>query len=255
MASERFRFPGASGQMLDGRIDRPDGPPIGTALFAHCFTCTKDSKAAAHVARSLADAGWRVLRFDFTGLGGSEGEFANAGFVTNIDDITSAAAALDKAGDPVGLLIGHSLGGAAVIAAAERIASVRAVATIGAPFHVDHVLERLGEGVRDAEREGVADIDIGGRPFKISRDFIAQVFDQPQAQRLAHLRRALMVMHAPTDTVVGLDNAKQIFEAARHPKSFVALDGADHLLTNAGSAQYAARIIAAWAARYAEEKA
>lgn len=252
MTSARFTFAGREGQTLDGRLEQPDGAAIGTALFAHCFTCTKQSKAATRIARTLAGAGWRVLRFDFTGLGDSEGDFANAGFVTNVDDLVAAAAALEAAGDPVDLLVGHSLGGAAVIAAAQRIASAGAVATIGAPFRVDHVLEQLGEGLRALERSGVADVSIGGRTFQLNREFIAQVFDQPQAERLHELGKALLVMHAPTDTVVGLENARLIFEAARHPKSFVALDGADHLLTEGNSADYAAGIIAAWARRYGE---
>lgn len=251
MSGERFAFPGAGGQTLDGRLEQPAGAAIGTALFAHCFTCTKQSKAATRIARALAGAGWRVLRFDFTGLGDSEGEFANAGFVTNVDDVAAAAAALDQAGDPVDLLVGHSLGGAAVIAAAERVPNARAVAVIGAPFHVEHVLDRLGDGVKAVEAAGTARIDIGGRPFTISRDFIAQVFDQPQAERLARLKKALLILQSPTDNIVGLENASLIFQAARHPKSFVALDGADHLLTVADSADYAAGIIAAWASRYA----
>ena len=251
MTAERFTFTGTQGQQLDGRLETPEGAAVGTALFAHCFTCTKQSKAATAISRELADRGWRVLRFDFTGLGDSQGDFANAGFVTNLDDLAAAAQALVEAGMPPRLLVGHSLGGAAVIGAAERIPSAKAVATIGAPFQVDHVLERLGEGLHRVEQEGVADVEIGGRPFRISRDFVAQVFDQPQAERLRHLGKALLVCHAPTDQLVALDNAKMIFEAARHPKSFVALDGADHLLTTPGSADYAAGIIAAWAERYA----
>jgi pimeloyl-ACP methyl ester carboxylesterase len=237
--------------MLDGRIEEPEGKAIGTALFAHCFTCTKQSKAATHISRTLAKHGWRVLRFDFTGLGESEGEFDDAGFVSNIDDIAAAAEALDKAGDAADLLIGHSFGGAAVIAAAERVPSARAVATIGAPFNVQHVLDRLGDQLAAVTVHGEAEVSIGGRPFRLKREFIAQVFDQPQADRLAKLHKALLVMHAPTDDVVGLENAGEIFAAAKHPKSFVALDGADHLLTADGSADYAASVIAAWAAPYA----
>ena len=250
MAAERFRFPGAAGQTLDGRLDEPAGKAVGTALFAHCFTCTKQSLAAAQITRALAAAGWRVLRFDFTGLGGSEGDFANAGFVTNIDDFVAASEALGAAGHPVDLIIGHSLGGAAVIGAAGRIGQAKAVVTIGAPFRVEHVLDRLGEQLKAVEREGEADVTISGRQFRVSRDFIAQTFDQPQAERLGNLRKALLVMHAPTDEIVGLENAKAIYEAARHPKSFVALDGADHLLAKPGAASYAAGIIAAWAVHY-----
>lgn len=250
MRQSPFRFAGAAGQQLDGRIDEPDGEAVGTALFAHCFTCTKQSKAAVHIGRALAGRGWRVMRFDFTGLGDSEGDFATAGFVTNIDDVVAAAAALGGAGHPVDLLVGHSLGGAAVIGAADKVATAKAVVTIGAPFQVDHILERIGKQIAAVERAGEAEVNIGGRPFRISRDFVAQAFDQPQAERLRHLGKALMVMHSPIDAIVPLDSAKGIFEAALHPKSFVALDGADHLLTADGSADYAAGIIAAWAALY-----
>lgn len=251
MAAEPFKFPGAKGQILDGRIELASGAARGAALFAHCFTCGKQSLAATRIAQALAVAGWSVLRFDFTGLGGSEGDFANSGFNGNIEDLVAAAEALASAHQPPALLIGHSLGGAAVIAAAGDIASSTAVATIGAPFSIDHLLDRLDHGaLAKVEETGVAPVKIGGREFCVTSDFIAQVRNQPQAERLAKLGRALMVMHAPTDELVALDNAKSIFDAARHPKSFVALDGADHLLTVPGSADYAATIIAAWASRY-----
>ncbi|MEO6224759.1 MAG: alpha/beta hydrolase [Sphingomicrobium sp.] len=253
MAVEPFRFAGARGQILDGRIELPQGPARGTAVFAHCFTCTKQSKAATSIAGALAEAGWRVLRFDFTGLGDSDGAFAEAGFVCDIDDLVAASEALAGASHRVDLLVGHSLGGAAVIAAAERVPSVAAIATIGAPFKVDHVLDRLGEQIASIPAEGEAQVSIGGRPFTISRKFIDQLFDQPQAERLGRLGRALLVCHSPTDEMVALANAKAIFDAARHPRSFIALDGADHLLTKPGSADYAAGIIAAWARCYAPQ--
>lgn len=255
MAAEAFRFEGARGQALDGRLELPAGKAAGTALFAHCFTCSKQSKAATHVSAALAAEGWRVLRFDFTGLGDSEGEFAEAGFVTNIDDVAAAAAALEKAGMPVDLLVGHSLGGAAVIGAAEKVTSAKAVATIGAPFSVEHVLGRLSGDLDKVRNEGEGEVSIGGRPFRVSREFIAQVFGQPQGDRLHRLRKALLVLHGPDDEVVALENAKMIFDAALHPKSFVALDGADHLLLRDGAAEYAARIIAAWASRYGSSPA
>ena len=193
-----------------------------------------------------------VLRFDFTGLGASEGDFAQAGFASNVDDLVAAADALRAAGYSPALLVGHSLGGAAVIAAAARIADAKAVVTIGAPFEVEHVLGRLGDQLSEVREKGEAEVSIGGRPFTVSRTFLEQTENQPQADRLASLEKALLVMHAPADDIVGLDNAGKIFTAAKHPKSFVALDGADHLLTTDGSAQYAAEIIAAWAARYIE---
>jgi len=250
VTAEPFRFKGAKGQSLDGSLELPKGKASGTALFAHCFTCTKQSKAATHVSAALSAEGWRVLRFDFTGLGDSEGDFATAGFVTNIDDVAAAASALEKAGMPVDLLVGHSLGGAAVIGAADKVPSAKAVVTIGAPFSVEHVLGRLSGDLDKVRADGEAEVHIGGRPFRVSRDFIAQVFDQPQGDRLHRLHKALLVMHGPDDEIVGLANAKMIFDAALHPKSFVALDGADHLLLRDGAAEYAARIIAAWAGPY-----
>lgn len=249
--TENIHFQGRDGLSLDGLLDRPIGEiPRGTAIFAHCFTCGKDIRAASVIARTLADRGIAVLRFDFTGLGGSEGSIE--GFSGNVEDLVAAADALRERGEAPLLLIGHSLGGAAVIAAAERIRDVRAVVTIGAPFEVDHVLERLGEGRAAVEREGAATVSIAGRPFTVTREFIDQAMGQPQAERLARLDRALLVMHAPDDDLVPLDNAGKIYTAAAHPKSFVALDGADHLLSRSEDARYAAGIIAAWADRYLE---
>lgn len=247
--TENFSFTGQGGHRLDGRLEKPRYlTPRGVAIFAHCFTCGKDIRAAATIARTLADAGIMVLRFDFTGLGGSEGGLG--GFSGNVDDLVSAADAMRAAGHAPTLLIGHSLGGAAAIAAAERIAEVRAVVTIGAPFEVGHVLDRLGEGRSEVEAKGEAVVSIAGRPFRVTRDFIDQATGQPQAERLARLKRALLVMHAPADDLVPLDDAKRIFEAARHPKSFVALDHADHLLIRDEDSRYAATIIAAWVERY-----
>ena len=253
---EKFSFAGANGQMLDGRLEKPlYHDPRGAALIAHCFTCGKDSHAATRIAAALAAKGLAVLRFDFTGLGGSGGDFANAGFTSNVEDLAAAASALEEAGLSPNLLIGHSLGGAAVIAAAERIPTARAVATINAPSDTDHVFEHFGPALDVIEAEGEADVALGGRQFRIARAFIEQGRNQPQGQRLARLGRPLLVLHAPGDRVVGIDNARAIFEAARHPKSFVALDGADHLLTDPGAAEYAAGLIAAWASPYLEKPA
>ncbi len=254
-ASEKFAFEGRDGQMLDGRLELPvTGEPSAVALFAHCFTCTKESRAATQIAAALAEQGIATLRFDFTGLGGSEGEFANAGFATNIEDLVAAADALrDRLAAPA-ILIGHSLGGAAVLAAAGEIAEAKAVATIGAPLDADHVLGRLGDDLGRVEAEGTADVEIAGRTFRVGREFVAQMRGQPQGDRIAALDRALLVMHAPADDIVGIDNASLIFEAARHPKSFVALDGADHLLSDHGKSGYAARVIAAWASGYVDLK-
>lgn len=249
--TERFQFIGKHGQKLDARLEKPaTGEIRATALFAHCFTCSKDSHAARRITATLASNGYAVLRFDFTGLGGSEGEFANSGFVANVEDLVAAADHLRELAMPPLMLIGHSLGGAAVIAAAEQIPEVKAVATIGAPFEVDHILHQLGNAPQDVKDQEEVDVAIGGRSFKIGREFVNQALGQPQAERLGRLKKALLVMHAPGDTIVGIENAGEIFAAAKHPKSFVSLDDADHLLTKEGSAQYVAKMIAAWSEAY-----
>ena len=250
MPSTRIDFNGSQGHPLAGRLDTPDGPPRAWALFAHCFTCSKDTKAAAFIARALAEAGFGVLRFDFTGLGGSGGDFANTHFSSNVDDLVAAADWLRAQHGAPTLLIGHSLGGAAVLAAAHRIDDARAVVTLGAPFEPAHVTHQLGEGLALIQAEGQARVSLGGREFMLRREFVDDVAGQPQAERIRALRRALLVLHAPNDSVVGVDNARRIFERALHPKSFVALDGADHLLADEADARYAAGVIAAWAARY-----
>ncbi|WP_265563558.1 bifunctional alpha/beta hydrolase/OsmC family protein [Sphingomicrobium arenosum] len=248
--TEPFAFTGHGGHRLDGRLERPRYvSPRAVAIFAHCFTCGKDSRGATLITRALAAEGIAVLRFDFAGLGGSEGDFAS--FATQVADLEAAAGALRDAGLPPSLLIGHSLGGAAVIAAAGRIEGVRAVATIGAPSDTDHVLHHLGDKIEEIEVEGEATVHIGGRDFCVKKDFIEETRGALQAERLAHLDHPLLVMHSPTDELVGIEHARAIFEAAKHPKSFVSLDDADHLLTRDSDARYAAGVIAAWAARYA----
>lgn len=242
-------FPNAHGVMLAGSLELPPGRVRAVAVLAHCFTCTAQSHATRRISLALAEQGIATLRFDFTGLGASEGAFADSHFGANVADLVAAAAFL--AGD-VGapdILIGHSLGGAAVIAAAEQIPSARAVVTIAAPFDPRHVLHLIkgAEDLSDAAGgDAPGEVSIGGRPFRIGRDFLASVEGQDQAARLAQLNRALLVLHSATDTIVGVANARAIFEAAKHPKSFVALDGADHLLTDPAQANYAAQIIAAW---------
>jgi putative redox protein len=253
--SDAFTFAGGSGASLAARLERPAGPLRAVALFAHCFTCGKASLAATRIARALAEHGIATLRFDFTGLGDSEGEFANSDFAANVADIVAAADHLRATIGAPSLLVGHSLGGAAVIAAASAIADVKAVATIGAPFDVAHVLHQFSDGLADVERAGEAEVAIGGRRFRVRRDFIETARAQDQRARLRALKRALLVLHAPTDQTVGIDNAGEIFAAALHPKSFVALDGADHLLTRAEDAAFAARMIAAWAERYLDRAA
>lgn len=250
MPSARIEFTGSLGHPLAGRLDTPDGPVRAWAVFAHCFTCSKDSKAAAYIARALAEAGFGVLRFDFTGLGGSGGDFGNTHFSSNVDDLVAAADWLRAAHGAPALLVGHSLGGAAVLAAAHRIPDTRAVATLGAPFDPAHVTRQFGESMAIIEAQGEARVTLGGREFPVRREFVADVAGQPQAERIRSLRRPLLVLHAPGDTVVDVDNARRIFEQAVHPKSFVSLDGADHLLTGQADARFAAGIIAAWAGRY-----
>lgn len=250
MPSQRVEFPSSQGELLAGRLDTPDAAPRAWAVFAHCFTCSKDSKAATYIARALAEAGFGVLRFDFTGLGGSDGDFSNTHFTSNVDDLVAAADWLRQTHGAPALLIGHSLGGAAVLAAANQVADCRAVATLGAPFDPAHVTHQFGDGLTLIDEHGEATVQLAGRPFKIKQSFIDDLTGQPQAARIRQLRRPLMVLHSPEDSVVSIDNARQIFETALHPKSFLALDGADHLLTQVEDAEFAAGLIAAWSTRY-----
>jgi uncharacterized OsmC-like protein/pimeloyl-ACP methyl ester carboxylesterase len=248
--SQKVTFTATGGEELAGRLDLPAGPPRAVALFAHCFTCGKDVVAASRIARALNDLGIAVLRFDFTGLGESDGEFANATFSSNVADLVRAADHLRRTLAAPSLLVGHSLGGAAVLAAAEQIPEVRAVATIGAPADPTHVTDLFAEQREDIEQAGEAIVQLAGRSFRVRREFLADISRQPQRSRIANLGRALLVLHAPGDQIVGVDNAREIFDTARHPKSFVSLDDADHLLTRRGDAAYAATVIAAWADRY-----
>lgn len=249
MQSRRFDFEGEGGHRLAGTLDLPNGPVRGCALFAHCFTCTKSSLAASRVSRALATLGFATLRFDFTGLGQSGGDFADSSFSGSVSDIRAAADAMRAAGTPVSLLVGHSLGGAAVLSAAGTIPEVAAVATIGAPADVAHV-RRLFLNVDELMQRGEAEVTIGGRPFRLRRTFIDDLASHDQRSRIAALGKPLLILHAPRDEVVGIENASEIFLAARHPKSFVSLDDADHLLTRPRDAEFAASIIATWAARY-----
>jgi putative redox protein len=250
MKTERFDFLGAEGQRLAGRLDTPDGPPVAYALFAHCFTCGKDIFAASRLASALTARRVAVLRFDFTGLGSSEGEFGNGGLTSNVADLMAAQAALDATGMAPSILIGHSLGGAAVLAAAGAIESARAVVTIGAPFDAAHVLALFKEQLPVIAAAGAAEVRLGGKAFTIQRRFVDDLKAHGQAERIARLRKALLVLHSPVDAVVGIENAALIFQHARHPKSFVSLDDADHLLGRRRDAEYVAGVIDAWAVRY-----
>jgi uncharacterized OsmC-like protein/alpha/beta superfamily hydrolase len=246
----RVTFKGSAGTELAARLDLPAGPVRGFALFAHCFTCTKDILAAKRIASGLAAAGVGVLRFDFTGLGSSEGEFANTNFSSNVEDLVHAAAYLRANFVAPHLLIGHSLGGTAVLAAATEIPEAKAVVTIGAPADVAHVLSQFGSSLDEIRQRGQARVTLAGRQFTIGLTFIEDAEEQRLTSRIATLGKALLVMHAPLDAVVGIDNASKIFLAAKHPKSFVSLDDADHLLSDASIAAYAARVIVAWASKY-----
>ena len=250
MRSERFEFPNGKGEKLAGVLDLPLGKPTAYALFAHCFTCGKDIPAAKRMAERLTIHGIAVLRFDFTGLGGSEGEFANTHFSSNVDDLVAAADHLRKMYGAPAILIGHSLGGAAVLAAAHRIPDARCVVTIAAPCDPSHVTGLFKEHVDKIKEQGEVEVQLAGRPFRIKREFLADVAEKKLQDCLATLRKALLVFHSPTDDLVGIENASHIFTAAKHPKSFVSLAGADHLLSKASDAVYVANVIAAWAERY-----
>lgn len=250
MATEKLSFAGHDGTELAARLDLPDGPHLATALFAHCFTCSKDIAAARRISGRLASMGIAVLRFDFTGLGHSGGEFANTTFSSNVGDLRAAAAALAARGMAPDLLIGHSLGGAAVLRAASDIASARAVVTLGAPFDPGHVTHNFASAIETIDSDGAAEVNLGGRHFTIRRAFLDDVRSEMLAPAIAGMGKALLVLHAPRDGVVGIENATQIFTAAKHPKSFVTLDDSDHLISKSADAEYAAEVIAAWAGRY-----
>lgn len=248
--SIRVEFPGHAGTLLAARLDIPVGKVRAFALFAHCFTCTKDILAAKSIAGELAQAGIAVLRFDFTGLGASAGEFANTNFSSNVDDLVGAADFLRQTYEAPALLIGHSLGGAAILAAAHRIAEARAVVTIGAPADVAHVLHNFGSSLGEIEEKGEAVVQLAGRPFRIARSFVEDARMQRLDALVANLDRALLIMHSPFDATVGIENAARLYAAAKHPKSFVSLVDADHLISRRSDAAYAARLIAAWVDRY-----
>ncbi|WP_338549204.1 bifunctional alpha/beta hydrolase/OsmC family protein [Roseovarius phycicola] len=250
MPTEKFTFRGHAGHELAARLDLPEGPHLATALFAHCFTCSKDIPAARRISARLAGLGIAVLRFDFTGLGHSQGEFENTSFRSNIQDLILAAEALDAKSMAPSLLIGHSLGGAAVLGAARQIDSIRAVVTIGAPFDPEHVTHNFGGALAEIESRGAAEVLLGGRPVKIGKSFVENVRSEKLEEDIAHLKRALLVLHAPHDKIVGVENAARIFTTAKHPKSFVTLDNADHLITDSCDAEYAAEVIVTWAKRY-----
>jgi len=243
-------FTGSSGDTLAARLDLPAGRPRAYALFAHCFTCSKDIFAAARIAGELTAHGIAVLRFDFTGLGHSEGEFANTNFSSNIEDLLSAVDYLRENFEAPQILVGHSLGGAAIIAAAPDIPEAKAVATIGAPADAQHVVHNFSASLDEIQEKGVAHVKLAGRDFTIKKQFIDDLKAHSVAERAGQLRKALLIFHAPLDATVGIENAADIYNAARHPKSFISLDDADHLLSRRADAVYVAQVLSAWASRY-----
>ena len=250
MPAERFDFPNARGEKLAAVLDLPEGSPRAYALFAHCFTCGKNVVAAKRIADELTALGIAVLRFDFTGIGSSEGEFSNTTFSSNVDDLIAAADHLRKMRQAPALLIGHSLGGAAVLAAASAVAEARAVVTIAAPFDPAHVTHLFKDKLDAIGTEGEVEVALAGRPFRIRREFLEDVAQHKLAEHIGKLHKALLIFHSPTDDTVGIENASQIFAAAKHPKSFISLAGADHLLTIRSDAVYVANVLAACAERY-----
>ncbi|MGD8702403.1 MAG: bifunctional alpha/beta hydrolase/OsmC family protein [Desulfosarcina sp.] len=251
MKFENLTFRNADGEMLSGRLDLPlESDPHAYAIFAHCFTCSKQTKAVAAVSRALTSKGIAVLRFDFTGLGDSGGDFADTTFSSNVADLIAAAQFMETRYAEPTILIGHSFGGTACLKAAPELPGVRAVATIGSPFDPAHVTHLLDDAREAIERDGEAWVDLVGRPFRIKRRFLADLDDTDMDTTLARLNRALLVLHSPVDKVVGIDNAARIYQAAKHPKSFVSLDSADHMLNRPEDAAYVGSVIAGWAARY-----
>jgi len=250
MPTERFQFPGADGQMLDAALDLPNGAPVAFALLAHCFTCGKNVLAARRMAEELAKHGVATLRFDFTGIGASEGEFANTTFSSNIADLVAAADYLRKSRKAPSILIGHSLGGAAILAAAAKIPEAKCIATIAAPSDPAHVTNLFKDAIDSIRQKGEVEVSLSGRPFTVKREFLDDIAEHNLTEAVKQLHKPLMIFHSPTDDYVGIDNATRIFIAAKHPKNFISLAGADHLLTQKRDAVFVANMIATWATRY-----
>lgn len=248
--SKKIVFEGATGEQLVGKLDLPSGKPQAYALWAHCFSCTKDIFAASRVADGLTALGIAVFRFDFTGLGSSAGDFANTNFSSNVGDLVAAADHLREHFEAPAMLIGHSWGGTAVLAAAEKVPEAKAVCTIAAPADPAHVAHQFQDSLAEIEARGEAEVLLGGRPFRIKKQFLDDIADRALERKISGLKKALLVFHSPTDALVGIENASVIYSAAKHPKSFVSLDGADHLLSKKEDAVYVANVLATWATRY-----
>jgi putative redox protein len=251
MPFERLVFESTEGQRLAARLDLPDDrQPRAYALFAHCFTCNKNFKAIANISRAMTERGVAVFRFDFTGLGESEGDFANTNFSSNVADLVAAAEFLAAHHAPPRLLIGHSLGGAAVLKAAQRLPSVTAVVTLAAPAETDHLAHLLRSSADEIEARGQAQVEIGGRTFTIKKQLLEDLARPHMEEAIRGLERSLLVIHATGDDTVPLADAEHIFETARHPKAFASLEGADHLLSASDDSTYVGALIVAWAERY-----
>jgi uncharacterized OsmC-like protein/alpha/beta superfamily hydrolase len=255
MRSENIKFINGEGIHLSGKLDLPVvAKPKAYAIFAHCFTCSKNLKAVENISYSLTQRDIAVLRFDFTGLGSSKGDFSETNFSSNLSDLVAAYDFLVSNYAAPQLLIGHSLGGAAVLHVANRLEAIRAVVTIGAPSNPTHVTHLLKSGKEELDVKGQAEINIGGRPFIIKKQFIEDLEQNDRYDIIAQLDKALLIMHSPQDTIVGIDNAAEIYQHAKHPKSFITLDGSDHLLSKAPDSLYAGQMISSWADRYMEAK-
>ncbi|MBW3568323.1 MAG: bifunctional alpha/beta hydrolase/OsmC family protein [Proteobacteria bacterium] len=252
MEQRKVTFDNGDGHELVGILHEPDSDPVAWVLFAHCFTCTKNVKAAVHISQALVEQGFAVLRFDFTGLGESEGEFVDTTFSSNVHDLLAAAKYLEHEHRAAAVLIGHSLGGAAVLRAAGQLDSVQAVATIAAPADPGHVRKLLGDDAERIRQNGSGEVHLAGRPFTIGREFLDDLERDDWQQVIHNLRVPLLIFHSPVDETVSIDNAQLIYESAMHPKSFVSLENADHLLSRAGDSRYVAAVLSAWATRYLE---
>ena len=247
---KKIVFKNKQGLELAGLMELPSREPAGVVLFAHCFTCGKDISSASRISRALADRGFAVLRFDFTGLGSSDGDFANTNFTSNVEDLLSAAEYLSEEYSAPDILVGHSLGGAAVLAVAGELPSCKAVVTIGAPATPAHVVHHFEDKLEQIENEGEMEVDLGGRPFRIQHQFVKDLQEQRQSERVNKLGKALLIFHSPVDSTVSINEAASIYQWAMHPKSFVSLENADHLLSRAADAEYVADTVVAWTKRY-----
>jgi putative redox protein len=250
MTSKKIEFTGALNENLSAKIDLPDGEVKAYALFAHCFTCSKDLKAVGNITKGLAEFGIATFRFDFTGLGQSSGDFSDTNFSSNIEDLVAAAEYMNDEYDSPSILIGHSLGGAAVLQATHRIDSVKAVSVIGAPADPAHVKENFSLKIDEIEEKGSAEVSLAGRPFTIKKQFLDDLEETSMRDKIRGLDRALIIFHSPIDNQVGIDNAQKIFVAAKHPKSFISLDEADHLLSTASDSIYVGKVLGTWAEKY-----